>query len=218
MIGQIVSKFGVQLRVVYIGALALAIAALGATAGTALASEPDRIDPAIVRELIVQLNEAPDPDAVFAKLTPEQQEAVIEALSVASIEVIEEVYDESATYGAVGASDESCKTQIVTMRAKDSYNNELWSYSSRTRWRYDGNVITREPSFTRDGDVEVFGFEFVGHTDKAESGGKGESEHEDYTEGHFRFCILNIGCTQNHYPDIIKWQYGNGDPDSEDNF
>ena len=89
MIGQILNKFGGRLRVVYyIGALALAVAALGATAGTALASEPDQIDQETAKGILAQLNEAPDPDAAFAQLTPEQQEAVIEALSVATIEVI----------------------------------------------------------------------------------------------------------------------------------
>ena len=214
MIGQIVSKFGGRLGAVrYIGALALAIVALSATVGAALAAEPDWVDPATVRELIVQLNEASDPDAVFAQLTPEQQAAVIEALAVATVEVVEEVYMETAIDGSLGdasAAGERCGVHSRETSTKNLIGAKLWTYKSKTRWCFDGSVITKEPTFTPSGKVHIMGWEFVGHVDKSDSGGKGEWMYEDFAQGHFRFCVLGIGCTSNHYPDITKRQYADG--------
>ena len=63
MIGQIVSKFGGQLKI--LGTLAITLVALGVTAGATFALEPDEVDPDAVKELIAQLTEAPNLDAAF---------------------------------------------------------------------------------------------------------------------------------------------------------
>ena len=220
MIEQIVNKFGGRLKM--LGALAITLVALSATAGSAFALEPDEVDPETVRELIVQLNNASDPDAAFAQLTPEQQEAVIEALSVATIEVIEEVvveevYNEDDAQDSVGADSETCKTHTVKIVSSDAdlYKPDYWTYKSKTHWCFDGSVITKKPHFTRGAETHFIGWEFVGHVDKSESGGRDEWMYEDFTEGHFRWCITDLGCLYNNYPDITKRQYGNGDYDSD---
>ncbi len=217
MIGQIRNKFGNQLRVVgYIGVLAVALIALSVPADAAFAAEPDQEE---VKNLLTQLNEASDPKAAFAQLTPEQQTTVDKALTDTIIEVSEEVYEESATYRdseASASAGDTCKTHKVSIVNKTRLGAKVWTYYSRTRWCYDGRVITSKPYLTRGKSVHMMGWEFVGHTDKSESGGKGDWVHEDYTEGHFRYCLqIGSGCGINHYPDITKTQYGNGDYDSD---
>ena len=225
MIGQIRNKFGNQLRVVgYIGILAVALIALSVPADAAFAAEPDQEE---VERLLTQLNGASPSDAAFARLTPEQQAAVIEALTISTVEVVEEIYDEPASNGyasgAAGASSESCRRHTVNATAKGPWpqRKKLWTYTSRTHWCYDGSVITSTPSFTRGVNTHNSGWEFVRHLSRSQSGGKGGWEHEDYTEGHFRLCKIKdyvVVCKKNSYPDITKWQYGDGDYDSEVNY
>ena len=87
-----------------------------------------------------------------------------------------------------------------------------WEYSSSTKWCFDGNVLTRDPFWTRDVIVHGPLWQSAGHIDKSESGGKGDSSYEDYTEGHFRYCVGpgNIGCVINQYSDITKRQFADG--------
>lgn len=225
MIGRIRNKFGNQLRVVsYIGILVLALVALSAPAGGVFAAEPDQEE---VERLLAQLNGATARDAAFAQLTPEQQAAVIKALTVSALEVVEEVYDEPASdsyaSGAAGASSESCRRHVVNATARGPWpeKRKLWTYTSRTHWCYNGSVITTRPSFTQGVNTHNSGWEFVRHLSRSESGGRGGWEHEDYTEGHFRLCEIEeymVVCKKNAYPDITKWQYGDGDYDSEFNY
>ena len=53
----------------------------------------------------------------------------------------------------------------------------------------------------------------MGHNEKSESGEKGDSSYEDYTEGHFTYREGpgNIGCVINQlYPGITKRQFADG--------
>ena len=215
MIGQIANKFGSRLKI--IGALAIALVALSVSAGSAFALEPDEVDPERVHDLIVHLNEASDPDAAFVKLTPEQQAAVIEALTDITFEVTEEVAIDG-NLGDASADGERCGVHSRKVNAKNILGVKLWTYESKTRWCFDGSLITEEPTFTRSGKVHIIGWEFVGHVDKSDSGGEGEWMYEDFTEGHFKFCILGVGCTSNHYPDITKRQYGDGTYEWDTNY
>ena len=222
MIVQIRNKLGMQLKVVrYIGVLALTLMVLSVPAGGVFAEEPDQEE---VNNLLAQLDGATDRDAVFAQLTPEQQAAVVEALTVSTVEVMEEVHDETvksdSASGASGASSESCRTHTINATAKGNWpwRKKLWTYTSRTHWCYDGSIITSIPTFTRSVNTHNSGWEFVRHLSSSQSGGMGGWEHEDFTEGHFRRCEIDnhvVVCNDNSYPDITKRQYGNGGYDSD---
>ena len=191
-----------------IGVLVFALVGLIAFSGGVYAASPDGDDPQAVQEIIDRLWDSEDPHQEFSQLSPSEQAAVVDYLQVATVE--EYV---STTSGAGGASDEPdhrCRTNSKTIRAKSRARVTLYTYASRTYWCWNGTEITNDPHFTRDAEVSAPFWEFVGHTDKSESGGEGDWEHRDYTEGHFRLCFPALGCYRIEYPDITKIQRADG--------
>ena len=193
-----------QIRI--IGVLVIVLIGLMAFSATAHAAAPDDapLTEQEVQEIIERLENAEDPTQEFIQLSSSEQEAVIEYLKVVTVEV----------HMAIMARDPSdnsgCSTNYKTIKAKSLAGNTLYIYHSQTYWCWNGSEITNDPHFTRSGRPVAPFWEFVGHLDKSESGGKGDWEHRDYTQGHFRLCFPLIGCYQNAYPDISKIQRGDG--------
>ena len=212
----------------YVMVFALVAIAILSVPGIALADEQDgEITPSETRteeisedevlELLQRMEASSDPQSEFASFSQEQQGVVIDAMENGIIE------REPATYTTThnkalrsnrppGSGRRTCKTrsQVVHHKILNSYIN--WEYISKTKWCYNGSVLTKDPFWRRDVNVEAPLWEFVGHTDKEESGGKGDWEYENYTEGHFRYCIGpgSVGCVINKYPSITKSLYADG--------
>ena len=183
------------------------VALVVATATSAVqAAEP--VEAKDLDELIATLERVEDPRTLFAALSNVEQDKVINYYGLASTET--QASDGSTT----AAASSSCKTLTVNMVGRNLIGAKLYTYTSRTKWCYNGTEITNDPAFTRKGKTHVWFWDFVGHFDKSESGGEGDWEHEDFTQGHFRACITNI-CEIDRYPDITKWQYGDGSYDYE---
>ena len=170
-----------------------------------------------VLELLDRLKASSDAQSEFASFSPEQQAAVIDAMENGTIEGEAPTY--TTTHSTAlrsnrppGSRRKTCKTrsQVVHHKILNFYLN--WEYISKTKWCYNGSVLTRDPFWTRDAIVEAPLWEFVGHTDKEESGGRGDWEYENYTEGHFRYCIGpgSVGCVVNKYPSITKSLFADG--------
>ena len=213
MIGQIRNKFGNQLRVVrYISILAFALVALGALAGGVFAKGPaDSGDISLVelRSLFDQMEATEDADLTYAGFTSAQQEAVLDAMDSGEMIVETNVYA-----AASDNEDETCNYHSHAVKWKIRFINILiWEYRTNTRWCYDGEVLTQDPFFTRDVDTSGATWEFVRHLDESQSGGKGDTEHSDYAQGHFRQC-LGIGsertCWNDKYPSVTKRQWADG--------
>ena len=169
-----------------------------------------------LRELLLRLGNAADPDSTFLGMSALEQQTIVDAMS--SIDIVAETTSGTSNGGddgnalADGNETSSWHAQTVTGQF---LGIELWSYRSRTKWWYDGEELTRDTHWTRDTSVDYPYWEFVSHVDEEESGGEGDWEHEDFTEGHFRWCPIGMGCPKNEYPSITKWQYGDGSRDTE---
>ena len=184
-----------------IGMLILAVVAVAVTTATSHA------EPAQPVTLAQAIEVAADPDQAFAQLTPEQQTAVIEYLTVASVETETKV--ESS--GDLLMSSGGCGTHTKTKIGKNAIGATLYRFRSRTAWCWDGTYITDDPTFNVYGSVHSALWEYVGVTHTSESGGEGYTYHTDFAQGHFRMCLPGIGCLQHRYPAISKAQYGDGD-------
>ena len=164
--------------------------------------------------LAVAVVNAPDPEAAFANLTPDEQDAVVTALATGVLVTITEIETVSTGGGGslMDSGDISCLRQ---KRTKSFYtlvgkiSKPVWVYGSETTWCFDGTEITYV-KWTRPVST-MWPWTFVGHIDEDESGGVGEWSHYDYTQGHFRQCAGGqIGCINDMYPSISKWQYADG--------
>lgn len=209
---------GIQLKVaLLLSILSLTLVTLNASTDIAFADAPaetgaetvaEEITTDTLKSIFAQLNASSDAQATFALLSPAQQTAVTNAMeSAVSISY-------TTTYAAESSSDdEVCNFFGVSIVwGVELIDVVLWEYVSSTKWCYDGTELTRDPVWTRSVDVSAPMWEFVGHIDETESGGEGDWERYDYTEGHFRYCIGpgSIGCIINKYPDIAKWLRADG--------
>lgn len=105
----------------------------------------------------------------------------------------------------------SCKGQTITLKHKNWARITQWTFISDTEWCYDGTHIAGDPTWTVEGRPKThLGWHYRGNKNSSESGRDGETSHYDYVQGHFELCIIRVGCPQNHYPTIKKWQYGDG--------
>lgn len=189
-----------------IGVLSLVLVGVIAFSGGAYATAPPEGDSPTMGEIMQRLTVAQDPEQEFAQLAPSEQEAVAEYLQVAR--VIPSSYIQSS------ADEEDCWTNYRIKVGENLVGITLWRYISRTYWCWDGSEITNDPHFTREAQTHVYGWQFVGHLDESTSGGQGEWEFRDYTQGYFKLCFPLLGCTMHRRPTINKVQRGDGTSDS----
>lgn len=105
----------------------------------------------------------------------------------------------------------SCKGHTVTIPHKNVIRVTLWSFISDTEWCYDGANIVGDPAWSIEGRAKTWlGWRYRGTLSESESGGDGQTSHYDYAQGHFQYCVIKVGCSQNYHPTIKKWQYGDG--------
>ncbi len=200
-------------------AIALLVA-LVCTSGVAYAADPNYDDPSVVKGVIGKLEAVDDPRQAFSQLPPAAQQAVVDFLTVASVETVETIEMRAAPSRAArdGAQAQAasgpscgCATQTVEAVLKNHLGLRLFTYQSETSWCWDGTQITDDPFFNPSGYVHMILWEFVGHQRTNESGGQGQWLHKDFAQGHFRLCAgSDLGCVLNYYPVIRKQQDGNG--------
>lgn len=181
---------------------------------------------------------SPDPAAAFAALAPADQQRIIADLkaeangtSRVTLEVVGPGVDGNRTqrlrfgaasprmFGAIAEdafdiavfSGGGCKTIKGDWNHYSALGTHLLNYWSKTRWCYDGTLITNDPYFTRGGTAYHWPWFFRGHIDESTSGGKGETTWRDFTEGRFESCPNpNIGCIAELTPEISKTVHGDG--------
>lgn len=215
---------GIRLKVaLLISILSLVIVTLSASTGVAFADGPDKTNAEVapeeitmeaLRSIFDRLSASSDAHATFALLSPAQQTAVTNAMESA----VTESYTTMSTAEASSDSEVCNFYSDWVQHVVPLINVVLWEYVSSTKWCYDGTELTRDPVWTRSVDVSGL-WEFVGHIDETGSGGEGDWEYYNYTEGHFRVCIGpgNTGCIKNRYPDIAKWLRADGSYESATN-
>lgn len=191
--------------------IAVSISEMGsASAGPA---QQDHSDPTTIGVIVQRLKDAgKDADQVWATLSPETQEAVREALTVARVETSVTFVPEDSTSASDGASAQatSCLYGFQVERyGTNAFGQKLWSYFQKIDWCYNGSWITWK-SRIRWGEVYFPFWEFKGHIGNYESGGVGYWSYRAWTQGHFALCVPYLGCSQHTYPWIDMTVYANG--------
>ena len=192
-------------QILTIAILVLTLVGLTAMSGGVLAAATDDKDSLSVEEIVAGLENAANPYKAFAKLTALEQEKVKEYLTATTVEV-----SNISTTSDVSAASSGCGVNSHTDTWRNLLGKVLFTYTTRTTWCWNGTEITNDPHFTKDAEVRMIFWEFVGHIESSESGGEGDWMHSDYAEGHFRLCITEIGCIQHAYPDVSKRQFSDG--------
>ena len=167
---------------------------------------PDLSDPTVVKALVEKLNKAGDKDKaneLFAKLSPEEKEAVIEFLKVTQITV-----NTSMDQGDVSISS-TCNSPRVVVSGLNIFGSKLWDYFQQIDRCYDGSSLT-EVTRTKGGLVYGLFWQYEGHTGDTQSGGVGQSSYRAWTQGQFRLCVTELGCIEEDNPFIDMIVYGNG--------
>ena len=165
----------------------------------------DLTDPEVMEALAIRYVAGED-------LTGEEEAAAIRYITPTSVEVSVSVVDIDPPGDMDGdtAANLSCKGQTVYVKHKSAWIT-LWSLESDTEWCYDGTEIVGDPAFTVTGSAKGYlGWHYRGIKDKSESGGDGHTSHYDYVQAHFNHCVIKVGCANDFYPWIKKWQYGDG--------
>ena len=129
--------------------------ALACTSGVAYAADtPDYADPTVVQGIMNRLEAADDPRQAFSQLTPTAQQAVIDFLTVASVETVSEIVQHpppsaANQNGAQGASSQTCATHREASVLRNSVGKRIFTYESLTTWCWDGTQITTDPLLPR---------------------------------------------------------------------
>ena len=186
--------------------LIIAIVSLLALGGSVYAAPPDSTPDA--GALVKNLTAAVDPEAAYLALSPAEQSAVDDYLQVATIEV--ESITTTSNHHDVLMRTEWTKTNRYQVVAKTFYGLKLWTFKSRTKWYYDGESITRVPTFSTNGETHYLFWRYLGIASESQQGGYSYTYHYDNAQGEFAYCPPVTGCVNYDYPSISKSQYGDG--------
>ncbi len=184
------------------------VAAGRAEAGTpAEASTLDYTDADVVEQMMVELNSSPDPLAAFEALDDDAKEAAIRWVTPASETETETIVAD------IDPPDFSvrCKTKTKEKHKRNSFGRAYLTYSSSTRYCYDGRQIVGTPHFTREARIAFTArltWTFEGHIDKSTSWGPNRIYWKDYTKGRFKYKLGPY--TRYWEPSITKTCFGNG--------
>lgn len=162
--------------------------------------------------LVAQLEQAADPNAAFAALSPKDQRLVVSYLTV--VEVEEASFSDRAQAsdadGLTAAAASTCYTFTKRFDGKNTFGGVLFSYFLKVNWCGNGSTITSTPSSRRWGQTYYAYWFFNGHIDWSSSGGYGKTFYQAFTQGSFSFCPPILGCVQGRYPYIGMTVYPNG--------
>lgn len=162
-------------------------------------------------QLIEQLEQASDPDAAFAALSPKDQRLVVSFLTV--MEVDEVAFTDragSSDTDGLAAAASTCYTFTKRFDGKNTFGGTLFSYFLKINWCGNGSTITSTPTQSRWGTTYYAYWFFNGHIDWSSSGGYGKTYYQAFTQGSFSFCPPILGCVQGRYPWIDMTVYPNG--------
>jgi hypothetical protein len=202
-----------KLKIAILLAVAFLAVSLSGMGRAAAAPPQDYSDPATINAVIQRLADAgKDADQVWAALSPQTQQAVQQALTVARVETSVTLVPADSTPASDGVSAQatSCLYGFQVERyGKNSLGQKLWSYFQKIDWCYNGSWITSKFR-VRWGEVYFPFWEFKGHIGNSESGGVGYWSYRAWTQGKFALCAPYVGCAQYKYPWIDMTVYANG--------
>ena len=134
-------------------AMVIAIASAAYMGGVVSADEPDYNDLDVIVELLHNLEAADDPDAAFLALPLEAQNAIITAFATRTTLDVEESGGASKGQLRISKADdpndpepERCDTHIISV-TKRLAGLKIYTYKTKTRWCFNGRIITQTPSF-----------------------------------------------------------------------
>ena len=198
--------------------MALAIAGcLALTTQIAQASSPDYKDTQVVMQLMQGLAAAEDYEAAYNALNAEAQDAVDRWVTPVAEETSEHeetvVLDrKSIVMRGVGnpTFPVRCKTKTSKKYNRNAFGVKILTYTSKTRYCYNGRQIVGSPRFTRSGQVHWSApvWKFDRHLDKSTSWGPNRIYWRDYTKGRFKAKVGPI--TKYWTASISKTCFGNG--------
>ena len=145
--------------------------------------EPGTTDMASVTAIVDRLAVSDDPRREFSELAGATRQAVVDYLKLDEIE-------SSASGGPTTPIDapDNCERQVSGYMARNAHGRALWTYESITEWCWADGIISTTPVFTINAEIQAPLWDFAGHVERQESGGRGEAEHTDVAEGLFKLC------------------------------
>lgn len=165
--------------------------------GGVRAQTPSADDLAIVVPVVHAMTESNNPRQVLAELPEDTRHLVTEYLKVDSLEP-KGWGGPTTPHG----STESCQQHQTGYVGRNAYGRELWTFTSKTEWCWADGLITTVPVFTTSAEFFAPLWEFAGHMEERESGGKGEPLHFDEVDAIFQLCPENrTSCVQ----DVRLW-------------
>jgi hypothetical protein len=189
--------------------LALLLGAAGTPVGAA-----DAIDAAA---LAAELQASKNPAKAYRALTPDEQSAVDEYLSVTTIhEETSSTPIASASRGprvdgVVTLAASTCWSLTKTLTARNFYGQTMWQYHQRVDWCGNGSTITDVLRRSRWATVYHLYWAW-NHIENATGGGVGRSYYWAFTQAEFRYCPPTplTGCYNYRYPYIDMTMRPNG--------
>ena len=164
-----------KFKALTIGLLTFVLAAVALGAQSVHGALGD--DKTAVLALLQAVEDAPDPDAAYLGLTPEQRAAIDEALSTQTVEIVTNIDSTGDVSQALYSS--GCGTQTKIAIGTGWFDILLWKFNSRTKWCWNGTVHTIVPHFTTGGSVYAEYWSYAGTIYTQESGGLNYWYHHD---------------------------------------
>ncbi len=172
-------------------------------------------DSAHIESLVNQITAAGDQrDQLFASFSPEDQKAVITALTPVRVVVenagVVRVSDGTRSpANGISPMASGCWTADPTVVAYGSFGNVLYKYGTHYYWCGNGSTIYYHDNPTRILFTDYW-WSFEGDIDYWENGGNGSDHFRVYRQGKMRHCLYGGICTDTRYPRMDSVVYGNG--------
>lgn len=162
-----------------------------------------------VARIVAQLMSADDPYAAFEELSPADQRAVQEAVTVASIETRLGAPTAGGSDGEIGIAAAGCWVWTGRRDGRNAFGVLLWSYFQRIYWCGNGTNITTVER-TRWGEVYAAFWSWK-HIGNQTWGGVNQATYRAWTQAEYKLCLIpEIGCIQYSYPWLDMKVWGNG--------
>lgn len=165
-----------------------------------------------VAALVDRLARADDPYAAYARLSLQDQTAVIDYLKVVKITEVSTLGAATGDPGTMTTTASGCWTWTWQRDGRNALGGVLWSYFKKIDWCGKGSTITSTPQRLRWGET-YYPFWSWSHIGDQTWGGLGQLSYRTWTQGEFKLCVTpNVGCVQFSYPwlDMTAWGDGRG--------
>lgn len=165
-----------------------------------------------ISQLVEQLSAADDPHAAFEKLTPRQQQAVLDYTEAVTVTNDFSIVPSgiSPPDALVTAAAIRCWTWTWSRQGRNLFGVVVWQFSQQIDWCGDGARITNTP-FRKVYASHLFLFwTYDGLVESVTQGGRGFSTYRSLVQGSFSYCPPPGVCWQNPLPWLDMTAHADG--------